>query len=68
MYTKIDVAVQLQRGDILAFLLLVHTKERGHELHDRIPFFCQNMFLFTLKILLAPPNVPFDVEIGLHCR
>ena len=26
------------------------------------------LFFFTLKILLAPPNAPLDVEIGLHCR
>jgi hypothetical protein len=65
MYTKIEVAVQFQRGDMLALKLLVHTKERGAH---RIPYFLSTFFFFTLKIILAPPNAPLDVEIGLLCR
>ena len=51
---------RFQSGDVL----LVHTKERWH---DRIPFFSvRKQYFFTLKTLLAPPNAPLDVEIGLH--
>jgi hypothetical protein len=60
MYTKKEVVVQISNGDVL----LVHTKKSWH---DRIPFFSvRKQYFFTLKTLLAPPNAPFDVEIGLH--
>jgi hypothetical protein len=52
---------RFQSGDVL----LVHTKESWY---DRIPLFSpQKTVFFCLKSLLADPNAPLDVEIGLYC-
>ena len=59
-YTKKEVAVQISKprctlgsykGDVA----------RSHPL-----FSVRKQYFFTLKTLLAPPNAPLDVEIGLH--
>ena len=60
MHTKKEVGVQIsnQRCTLGSYKGEV---ARSH------PFFSvRKQYLFTLKTLLAPPNAPLDVEIGLH--
>ena len=58
VYHKKRQAFRFQSGDVQ----LVDTKEIWS---DRIHFFLsENKEIFALKILLAPPNAPVDVDIG----
>ena len=60
MYTKKEVAVQISKQRCT---LGSHKGEmaRSHPL-----FSVRKQYFFPLKTLLAPPNAPLDVEIGLH--
>jgi hypothetical protein len=60
MYTKKEVAIQIskQRCTLSSY--------KGDVAGSHPLFSVRKQYFFTLKTLLAPPNAPLDVEIGLR--
>ena len=60
MYAKKEVAAQISKRRCTL------GSYKGEVARSHHLFSVRKQYFFILKTLLAPPNAPFDVEIGLH--